>query len=76
MPSRGEGRGRKKTNDQNVSVLTVAEVADLLHVSTETVRRWIRAGDLPALHIGRTIRIRGDDITDRLADGHQETDEE
>lgn len=74
MSSPGEGHRRKTHNDHS-AVLTVAEVAALLHVSHETVRRWIRAGDLPAFHIGRTIRVRADDITDRLADGHHEHEE-
>lgn len=31
---------------------TVGDVASLLQVTEETVRRWIRGGDLPALHLG------------------------
>lgn len=32
--------------------LTVADVAKLLQVTEETVRRWIRAGELSALNLG------------------------
>ena len=32
--------------------LTVDEVAAEFRVNIETVRRWIRAGDLPALDLG------------------------
>ncbi len=32
--------------------LTVEEVADFFRVNVETVRRWIRAGDLPVLDLG------------------------
>jgi excisionase family DNA binding protein len=32
--------------------LTVDEVATLFRVNIETVRRWIRAGELPALNLG------------------------
>jgi len=32
--------------------LTVDEVAETFRVNIETVRRWIRAGDLPALTLG------------------------
>ena len=32
--------------------LTVEEVAELLKVNDETVRRWIRRGDLPVLALG------------------------
>ncbi len=32
--------------------LTVEEVGELFRVNIETVRRWIRAGELPALNLG------------------------
>jgi len=37
--------------------LTVAEVADLMRVSTMTVYRLIKAGDLAAVRVGRSYRI-------------------
>lgn len=37
--------------------LTVAEVADLMRVSTMTVYRLVRSGDLPAVRFGRSYRI-------------------
>ena len=43
-------------------VLTVAEVADALRVSTMTVYRLVQAGDLPALRVGKNIRIRTRDL--------------
>lgn len=45
--------------------LTVEEVAELFKVSLETVRRWIRAGDLPVLDLGGPkmgYRIRRSDL--------------
>ena len=45
--------------------LTVEEVAELFRVSLETVRRWIRAGDLPVLDLGGPkmgYRIRRSDL--------------
>ena len=42
--------------------LTVAEVADLLRVSNMTVYRLIKAGELPAARIGKSFRVREDDI--------------
>ncbi|MGC1179179.1 MAG: helix-turn-helix domain-containing protein [Methyloceanibacter sp.] len=36
---------------------TVAGVAELLAVSTRSVRRWIAAGELLAHRFGRQIRI-------------------
>lgn len=38
-------------------VLTVEEVASQLRVTTETVRRLIRAGTIKAFRVGRAIRI-------------------
>jgi excisionase family DNA binding protein len=45
--------------------LTVAEVAELLKLNQQTVRNWIDAGSLPALRVGRRVRIRQSDL-DRL----------
>lgn len=42
-------------NDQ---LLTAAEVADQLRVSTMTVYRLIRSGELPAVRVGRNYRVR------------------
>ncbi len=38
-------------------LLTIPEVAELLQVSTKTVRRMIASGDLPAHRLGRQWRI-------------------
>jgi excisionase family DNA binding protein len=48
-------------------LLTVAEVADLLRVSSMTVYRLIKAGDLPAVRIGKSFRLREDDVDAFLA---------
>lgn len=40
-----------------MTLLTVREVAQMLAVSTMTVYRMIRSGDLPAIRIGRTYRV-------------------
>ena len=45
--------------------LTVAEVAELLKLNQQTVRNWIDQGSLPALRVGRRVRIRRADL-DRL----------
>lgn len=45
--------------------LTVAEVAERLKLNQQTVRNWIDAGALPALRVGRRVRIRRTDY-DRL----------
>jgi excisionase family DNA binding protein len=47
--------------------LTVAEVAATLKLNQQTVRSWIDVGKLPALHVGRRVRIRREDFN-RLLD--------
>lgn len=39
-------------------LLTLAEAAALLHVSTRTLQRMIRSRDLPALKVGGQWRLR------------------
>jgi len=48
--------------------LTVQEVADILRVSTMTVYRLIKAGDLPAVRVGRSFRVRDVDVDSYLGD--------
>ena len=42
--------------------LTVQEVADLMRVSTMTVYRIIKSGELPAVRVGRSFRVRDVDV--------------
>jgi excisionase family DNA binding protein len=42
---------------QRIQLYTVSEAADALHLHPSTVRRLIRAGDLPVVRIGAAIRI-------------------
>jgi excisionase family DNA binding protein len=44
-------------------LLTAAEVADQLRVSTMTIYRLIRSGELPAVRVGRNYRVRAEDLT-------------
>lgn len=37
--------------------LTVAEVAEMMRVSTMTVYRLVKSGELPAVRFGRSYRI-------------------
>jgi excisionase family DNA binding protein len=46
------------------------EVATLLRVSTQTVRRWITGGELPAYKVGRAWRIKEIDLAMWL-NGHR-----
>jgi excisionase family DNA binding protein len=51
------------------SFLTVAEVAEMLKLNQQTVRNWIDQGSLPALRVGRRVRIRRSDLERVLAAG-------
>lgn len=51
------------------SFLTVAEVAELLRLNQQTVRNWIDQGSLPALRVGRRVRIRRSDLERVLEEG-------
>jgi excisionase family DNA binding protein len=44
------------------TLLTVSEVADMFRVSSMTVYRLIRNGELPAVRVGRSYRVREDDL--------------
>ena len=52
--------------------LTVAEVAEVLRVSNMTVYRLITAGDLPAVRVGKSYRLREDDVDKYLGDRYTE----
>lgn len=43
--------------DEKPTLLTVSEVADMLGVSTMTVYRLVASGEIPAVRIGRCVRI-------------------
>lgn len=47
-------------------LLTAAEVADQLRVSTMTIYRLIRSGELPAVRVGRNYRVRVSDLAGYL----------
>jgi excisionase family DNA binding protein len=51
------------------SFLTVAEVAEMLKLNQQTVRNWIDQGSLPAVRIGRRVRIRQTDLDRLLEEG-------
>ena len=52
------------------SFLTVAEVAELLKLNQQTVRNWIDQGSLPAVRVGRRVRIRRTDLERVLDEGY------
>lgn len=60
-------------NDTDESFLTVAEVAATLKLNQQTVRNWIDQGSLPALRVGRRVRIRRSDFERLLTDSYTGT---
>ena len=48
-------------------LLTVREVAETMRVSTMTVYRLIREGEMPAIRVGKHFRLRVDDVDAFLA---------
>jgi len=53
--------------------MTVGEVADFMRVSSMTVYRLIKAGDLRAARVGKSYRIREEDINAFLASRYNQT---
>jgi excisionase family DNA binding protein len=51
--------GARSFWSDGTSLLTVAEVASAMRVSTMTVYRLIKSGELPAVRVGRSYRVRG-----------------
>lgn len=47
-----------------IRLLTLAEAAQLLHVSTRTLQRMIRGTDLPAFKVGGQWRVRESQLTE------------
>jgi len=61
-------------NQERNRFMTVAEVAGLMRVSTMTVYRLIKAGDLPAVRVGKSYRIRETDVDSYLSSRYIEFD--
>ena len=47
---------------------TVAEVAEVLRVSNMTVYRLISSGQLPAVRVGKSYRLREEDVNTYLSE--------
>ena len=51
--------------------ITPGEVAEIFKVTEKSVRNWIAGGKLPAIRIGRTIRVRREALEAVLRAGEQ-----
>lgn len=49
-----------------VKFLTIAEVASTMRVSKMTVYRLVHNGELPAVRVGRSFRVRETDVNEYL----------
>jgi len=64
LPTPHAGAGRE---DAAVDLLTINEVAAALRVSKMTVYRLIRAGQLPAIQVGKSFRVHHGDLAAYLS---------
>jgi excisionase family DNA binding protein len=48
--------------DTTHRLLTVSEAAKQLSLSERTLRRMIASGDLPAVRLGRAVRVRQEEV--------------
>jgi excisionase family DNA binding protein len=60
---------REVTKPQPLRLLSVREAASYAKVSTQTVRRWIKAGHLKVYRAGRQLRIDEADLISFLSSG-------
>lgn len=67
MRASGEGVTNVAQLDPRARFLTVSEVASMMRVSTMTVYRLIKAGDLGSVRVGKSYRIKEDDVDRYLA---------
>jgi excisionase family DNA binding protein len=51
----------------NPEILTVEQIAEMLQVTKQTVRNWVRSGVLPAIKTKHLYRIRREDLDAMLA---------
>ncbi len=62
-----DGMNRSEPEEE---FLTVAEVAEVLKLNQQTVRNWIDQGSLPAVRVGRRVRIKRSDFERILDQGY------
>jgi excisionase family DNA binding protein len=65
--SSARGRSRSRLTLDSVSVFTLGEAAEILRISEDTASSLVSRGDLPALRMGRCIRISQRALVDFIA---------
>lgn len=58
--------GNSSGDISEAKFLTVAEVALMMRVSKMTVYRLVHGGDLPAVRVGRSFRVREEDANEYI----------
>ena len=61
-PTRPATQPRPTTASRLPRLLAVGEVAELLQVSSKTVRRWIERQELRTHRLGRQLRVADEDL--------------
>ena len=59
------------TSPSLLPLMTVSETAAILHLAPRTIRRMIKGGTLDVVRIGRSIRIRREDIRQIIFGNHR-----
>ena len=72
VPQAEKGPTNVSQLDERRHFMTVAEVAQLMRVRTMTVYRLIKAGELSAIRVGRSYRLRPDAVDRYLGDRYTE----
>jgi len=47
---------------EDLSLLTPEQVAEALQIKPRTIREWLRNGSLPGVKVGRSLRVRRQDL--------------
>ena len=53
---------RTEVNDMDEQLLSPRRAAEILSCSEPLIRKWIRVGTLPAVKLGRLVRVRKADV--------------
>lgn len=59
-------KSKQISKGEDMNLLRVGEVAEICGVRKETVYKWIKDGELAAIHFDRVVRIDPNDLADFL----------